>query len=392
MNTLLLTVLWLILSYLFLSAAYQLVLALASKAYQKPLFKGNPRKEKLLVLVPTYRSDEVILHTTRVNLEICKQEKEITYAVIADSLQKRTQDDLKKLGVEVLEVCFQKSTKAKSLKYAMEYFEGKGKFDSVFILDADNILHPDFYKEINFYKSNGHQVIQGQRLPANQTTGMAVLDGLSEKANQEMLCKGANLLGFSSKLTGSAMVFDFNLFGRLVKNLTAVGGFDKELELALTSEGISIQYAPEICVFDEKVSNSSDFAKQRGRWLESQYTFLKKSIGPAMKMVKKGNFDYLHKSLQLALPPRVLAPMVLVLFVIGARISGQAELEFASFVSLITLILSYLIVIPVKMWVGNLGSILMTLPALFIAGIRALTWMKKSKKEFLHTTHQATQS
>lgn len=392
MNIILQVVLWPMLGYLLISATYQLTLALASKGYQKPVFKDNPSKKKLLLLVPTYRSDEVILHTTRVNLEICKQEKEITYVVIGDSIQTKTKEDLERMGAHVLEVSFEKSTKAKALQKAMDHFEKNADFEDVFILDADNILHPSFYKEINNFSSLGYSVVQGQRLPANQATGMAVLDGLSEKANQEMLCKGANVLGFSSKLTGSAMLFDFALFARLVKKLSAVGGFDKELELLLTAEGTSIHYAPELCVFDEKISTSADFAKQRGRWLESQYTFLKKSIIPAFEQAKHGNLDYLHKSLQLALPPRVLAPLLLGVIVLLANILGKTALEMAGIISFSILILSYVIVIPIRMWIGKIVPILFTLPLLFFAGIRSLTWMKRSKKEFLHTSHQSLSS
>ncbi|MEP0712716.1 glycosyltransferase [Algoriphagus sp.] len=381
-----------ILAYLLISAAYQMILAIASKTYKNKILTDSQAKISLLILVPTYRSDAAILESTRANLSLIQSLTHVHYLIVADSLQEHTKQSLREMGADVLSVSFAKSTKVKSIQAAMTGEQRLKGFDSVLILDADNVLHPDFYQAAISYRSAGFQVIQGERLPANQNTGMAILDGLSEKANQEMLCKGANQLGFSSKLTGSAMVFDYRLFEEVIAQCTAIGGFDKELELLLTAKGIPIQYAPELAVYDEKVSSSADFAKQRGRWLESQYTFLKKSIKPAVRLAFRGNFDYLHKSLQLALPPRVLAPLVLVLLILTQAILGNFLLAAGSLFTLLLLLGSYLIVIPSGMWRGKSTLILQTMPKLFSAGLNSLTWMKRSKKEFLHTTHKPINS
>jgi cellulose synthase/poly-beta-1,6-N-acetylglucosamine synthase-like glycosyltransferase len=392
MNTLLSVISAAIVSYLFLSALYQLILAFASKTYKKRGFLVNEDEKPLLILVPSFKADDTIIESTKANLALCGANQNINYLVIADSLQPETHLSLSKLGAEVLEVRFEKSTKVKSLKAAIDHLVNGLAYDSVLILDADNVLHPDFYQAILSNRAAGYQVIQGERLPANQNSGMAILDGLSEKANQEMLCKGANQLGLSSKLTGSAMAFDYELFIQFIPQLNAIGGFDKELELLLTSKGIWIQYAPELAVYDEKVSNTADFAKQRGRWLESQYTFFKKSIGPAFKQLFAGNIDYLHKSLQLALPPRVLAPVALVILILINLVFGFFILALGSFATLVILLGSYVIVLPQSMWLAQSTIILKTFPGLFGAGIKSLTWMKRSKKEFLHTAHKSINS
>ncbi len=381
-----------ILSYLFLSACYNLILAFASKTY-KPKANSTELEDKpLLILVPSYKSDEAILDSTKANLKVCAKYPLITYMVVADSLQPETTATLIQLGAKVLEVNFEKSTKVKSLKAAIAHLGKNKDFDAVLVLDADNVLEENFYQAILSNRAAGHLAIQGERLAANQNTGMAVLDGLSEKANQEMLCKGANQLGLSSKLTGSAMAFDYDVFCQYIVQLNAIGGFDKELELLLTSAGVWIHYAPELAVYDEKVSSSADFAKQRGRWLESQYTFLRKSIAPATRQLFKGNLDFFHKSMQLALPPRVLAPIVLVVLGLLNMIFGNSILAWGSFATLIILLGSYALVLPRVMYTSKIKLLLRAMPGLFIGGISALTWMKRSKKEFLHTTHKTINS
>jgi len=78
------------------------------------------------------------------------------------------------------------------------------------ILDADNVLHPDFLSWRLFpIELCGYQVNSGKSgLSANPKHRVAILDGLSEKGqNQEMLCKGANQLGPFQQINRSANGF-----------------------------------------------------------------------------------------------------------------------------------------------------------------------------------------
>jgi cellulose synthase/poly-beta-1,6-N-acetylglucosamine synthase-like glycosyltransferase len=379
-------------SYFGLASLYQLILALASQSYQTaPQPKDVPSK-KSWVLVPAYREDAVILYSVSQNLQVIKNHPSWKLAVIADQLQEDTITQLEKLGAEVIQVSFEKSTKVKALNAALgSPFSEKG-FDLLVILDADNVMDSSFVKEAEKNAALGYRVIQGERLASNTGKPIELLDALSEKANQELLCKGANQLGLSSKLTGSAMVLDFSLARKLMPQLEAVGGFDKEMELWLTSHREYIHYAPEIQVWDEKVRSHAAFAKQRGRWLESQYTFFKKSIGPAFESLFSGNFDYFHKSLQLALPPRALAPIGIQAGLISSLLLGSSLLSAIFFFSFLALALSYLIVLPSSLWVHHWKTILVAIPRLIGAAFQALTWMKKSKGQFLHTSHQTTES
>lgn len=372
--------------YLAAAAFYQLILALASKSYSSPAL-GEKASGKTLILVPAYREDAVILSSTKANLKQIPADATCDYLIMADKLSPATVADLRSLGAEVLEVAFEKSTKVKSLKAALAYVADRSGYAHAIILDADNHLDPNFISTALRYRTLGYRTLQGERLAANTRNAMEILDGLSEKANQEMLCKGANQLGLSSKLTGSAMVLDFGLFAEVLPQLYAIGGFDKEMELLLTSMGEVIHYAPELQVWDEKVSSHEAFAKQRGRWLESQYTFLRKSFGPALEALGHGNVDYFHKSIQLALPPRVLAPVALSFFFLLSMILGYSILAWVAGLAWIALMSSYLLVLPGSLWKRDLGKIVLALPGLVIAALSALRWMKRSKKEFLHTTH-----
>lgn len=392
MYILITALLFIAIAYLSVAGLYLFVLALASKFERNPQATISTKENKFLVLVPSYKEDQVIIASAKRNLALqCQFPKnDFDFVVIADGLLPKTVTALNQLGVKVHEVTFEQSTKVKSLQSAMRYFGKNGDYDAVIILDADNIMNFNFLHKANIYLNQGFIAIQGQRGAANAHNTIALLDGLSELANQEMTCKGANVLGLSSKLSGSSMVFNFGLFNQVVFDLKAISGFDKELELAFTQQEIFIKYADDLIVTDEKIGSFESFSKQRGRWLESQYSFLAKSWKPAVKALFQGNVDYFHKTLQLALPPKVIAPFVLMLLVIISLLMGNTSLTVFALAGLLANLGAYLITLPLSIVWSNGLPLIKAMPQLIGSTIGAFKWMKKSKTEFLHTDHNIT--
>lgn len=378
--------------YLTISGLYQFILALASKTKGKSICKFDGRKRKMLVLVPAYQEDRVIIQSTKQNMSLKYgyPKSQFDYVVISDGLKPETNKKLEGMGAEVLPVGFEKSTKAKSLQVAMHRFQGD--YEGVVILDADNVVEMNFLFRANHYLSCGHYAVQGLRKAANMQTSIALMDGLSETANTEMLCKGANRLGFSSKLSGSGMVFDYAFFKSLVFDLTAIGGFDKELELEITKRKKHIHFAEDVVVYDEKVSNAQAFAKQRGRWLQAQYSFFGQSFISGIKSLAQGNLDHFHKVMQLALPPRVMAPVALAIISVTALLLKDTTVLSLSLTGLFMTLGAYLIVLPTIETLKNAKTIIKSIPKLICGTCKALTLIKKSKETFLHTQHELVNS
>lgn len=392
MKILLLLPFFILAIYLVVSGVYQLILAIAARFYQIPALPEQKSISKLLVLVPAYSEDAVILNSTRKNLDLIQSSDSLQpdYLVIADKLKQETIHSLREMGAKVLEVSFPKSTKVKALQAALAHL-GENAYEAVILLDADNVFLPEFISRTKKYLEAGYTLIQGERVAANQDSEFALLDGLSESANTEMLCKGAHVLGFSSKLSGSAMVFSYELFSKSIPALKAIGGFDKELELYFTEAGYRIIFAPDLQVSDEKVNSGEAFAKQRGRWLQSQYAFLIKSWNPALLALFKGNTDFFHKTLQLALPPRVLAPFALFALIFLGLWVGSQSLFFLSTIGEVALLGSYFLSLSARLNPRRILRIAVAMPALLGSAVMALGWMKRAKTEFIHTKHTAIQ-
>lgn len=388
MKTLLEILLLPLVAYLALSGLYQLVLALASKFKAKRTKVNSHAFARFLVLVPAYKEDAIIKHSVIKNMSARYEypRESFDLVVIADQLQGETEKELRQLGALVHPVKFNKSTKVKSLQSAISKYS-KG-YDAVVILDADNVMDKGFLFKANLWVQSGAKAIQGLRKAANSNTSTALMDGLSETANTEMLCKGANRLGFSSKLSGSSMVFNFELFKNTINQCEAIGGFDKEMELMLTKQGEFIHYAADIAVLDQKVSSTEAFTKQRGRWIEAQYTFFKKSFGESLRYLVKGNADFFHKVMQLALPPRAVAPFAMFLMIGLGWLLGSSLVSITALTALISLTLSYLLVLPITDLINQSFKIAVGIPQIGWAAIKSLGLISKSKQEFIHTQHE----
>jgi len=382
-----------ILIYLGISSVYFLVFAIASHFYKEKNVVNSISKYRVLLLIPSYKEDSVIVETAKSALEHCSIKSDIDVMVIADSLKPSTIEKLRFIGTNVLPVSFEKSTKAKSLNCALDI--ASDKYDYALVLDADNIMAPGFVDKMIERLEQGFKIVQGHRTAKNSNTDFALLDGLSEEVNNAIFRRGHRTLGFSAALIGSGFACDFQIFSTLMKKLEAVGGFDKELELLLLKGKIKIGYAHDAILFDEKVQLPSAFVNQRRRWLSAQMVYLKANVINGYKnLFLHGNLDYFDKVVQFMLPPRVIslgltivfAALNLIAFVIyPLSIFGYGfGLWSAVFaVSALSVGLS----IPFDKFNSSMVKSIIALPLGFALTVKALLKTKGANTNFIHTAH-----
>ena len=304
-------------------------------------------------------------------------------------MKQSTIDTIRELGVDVVEVNFEKSTKTKALNFAMTKYD-ESKYEMVVILDADNHMCPDFLNNMNKAYNLGHIAIQGQRAAKNSVGSMSILDGLSEDLNNHIYCKGQYNLGGSSRLSGSGMAFSLSIFKKILGEIEIINGFDKYLELAFVSEGHRILYLPEAIVLDEKVSKEAAFKTQRTRWLAAQYICFKSNLGEAFRqLLLKGNWGFFQKVMLWGIPPKlILLPFLGLAFLSSLIFSDANTIIF--FCSLLLLFFgTYALAIPKKYLKASNIKVLLKLPGTILLTITALLSFNKAKNKFLHTPHDS---
>lgn len=383
-----------LLTLLGLATLYILVFSIASLFYKQKQYADNGNLKKIAVLIPGYKEDEVIIEVANSALEQDYPAHLYDVVVIADSFQKETISALKSLPIKVIEVSFDKSTKSKALNKAMATLDRD--YDIAVVLDADNLMANDFLKKVNAAFEHGFIAVQGHRTAKNTNNSWAVLDAISEEINNNIFRKGHRVLGLSSAIIGSGMAFKYDYFKSLMATVTAVGGFDKEIELKMLKEGHKIVYLNDAMVFDEKIQKSEVFGNQRRRWLSAQLHYFRKDILTATKhLLLKGNIDYFDKAIQFIQPPRILLLGAVLLSSFGFVVANyflENQIPFSNYwiILLISCVLSFVFSVPISFYNATTLKALVSLPKGMFMMLLSLLKIKGANKTFIHTQHTSS--
>lgn len=376
--------------YFGLCSFYLLFFAIASFFYKPKHYKKATKFRKFLILIPAYKEDEIIINTATEALKQDYPKDLFDVYVIADSFKPETIESLKnKDGLNVLEVSFEQSTKARSINKALDSITED--YDGVIVLDADNLMDVDFIQKMNSEMENGSIAIQGHRVAKNLNTSFAILDALSEEINNTIFRQGQVAIGISSALIGSGMTFDFELYKSIMKRIDTFADEDKELELKLFLDKNKVSYLQDAYVYDEKVSNSKVFVKQRSRWISSQIyyarTFIFKSI---YELFANSNFDFFNKMLQLLLMPRILLLGFTFILTLISFFFNSKFFFYAWLIVFLTCILSLVLSVPKKFHNKQTLIAILSLPYGFLMMGLAIFRIKLGHKRLSPTPHDTT--
>ena len=369
------------------SVAYVVFFAIISLFYDKDDYVAiqaatlNNKLTRFLILYPAYNEDRVIVNAVEQFLLQEYPTTHYTVAVISDHMQPATNNHLRKLPITLLTPSFEKSSKAKAMQYAID--EVKGEFDNVVILDADNVVRPEFLSQLNVLCSI-YDAIQCHRCAKNANNDVAVLDGASEEINNTIFRKAHNRLGLSSALIGSGMCFSYKLFRQNVFQLTTAGE-DREMEALLLHQKVFIKYAPDIHVFDEKVSNQDNFQRQRMRWMTAQVQSLLSQLPKIPRAILHGNINFVDKTIQQALIPRSI--LIVLLTAISLLITLLVPTWSVKWwLLLVCLAVALFIALPSQLRFQSIAKIF-AIPGLVLRMLKNILHIDHKNTDFLHTQH-----
>ena len=339
------------------------------------------RQSKFLILYPAYKEDRVIINAVENFLLQDYPTTHYTVVVISDHMEPKTNDYLRKLPITLLEPVFEKSSKAKAMQYAIN--EVQGDYDQVVVLDADNVVRPEFLSQLSIL-CTVYDAIQCHRCAKNANNDVAVLDGASEEINNTIFRKAHNRLGMSSALIGSGMCFNYDIFKKNVFQLSTAGE-DREMEALLLHQEVYIKYAPEIHVFDEKVSSQDNFQRQRMRWMTAQVQSLLSNLPKIPNAIIHGKINFIDKTIQQALIPRSILIVLLVGISILMTIFMPSWCE-KWWVLFALLAISLFVAIPKEIRYNSFKKAL-AIPGLVLRMLKNILQIDHKNTDFIHTEH-----
>ena len=387
---------WVVFIYLGISALYLFISALAGRIIPSKRYISSPEKKRIAVLLPTYKEDAIIVHSALMAKKHNYPADKFEVYVAADSIKPETIQKLRAIPVQVLEVSFEKSSKARSLNQLLNSIP-VGAYDVALVLDADNVMLEGCMESINAAFQSGYKAVQVHRTSKNKNTTSAVLDSLSEEVNNHMYRRGVRALGFSSALIGSGMAFEFEKLKEVYNKPGILGNpaCDREVDFEITRAGIVIEFIDNAIVLDEKVGSQQVFERQRTRWLESQIIHLRlffKDTGWA-----KQTKHYWNKLLNNMMLPRsfyiILFGLAILLGIIDWISPAPWMIPARQSWFLISGLFfgAFILSIPTSFYNFQTFKALLQVPVLLFSMVRALFKMKVSREEFLHTPKEFTQ-
>ena len=276
---------------------YQLLVSLCSlvKIKDKPL--KVKKEHRFMAIIPAHNEEAVISNLVE-SLKKQNYNKDLyDIYVIADNCTDNTARVAKEAGAIVYKR-FDDTKKTKG--YALNWFlqqkiEENAPYDAFFVFDADNIVHPDFIKNMNKKLCQGEDVVQGYRDIKNPTDSWITAGyALFYWTMHRFYHLARYNLGLSPLLNGTGFMVKFDVVkpqGWDTVTLTE----DIEFSLKRIIKGKKLGWATDAIVYDEQPVGFKQSWSQRSRWTVGHIQCIKeytKSLAIATKEHKTMmNFD-----------------------------------------------------------------------------------------------------
>ena len=247
---------------------YQVLVSLCSlvKIKDKPL--KVKKEHRFMAIIPAHNEENVIKNLIE-SLKSQNYNKDLyDIYVIADNCTDNTAKIARDAGAIVYER-FNASKKTKG--YALDWFlqqkiKENAPYDAFFVFDADNIVDPDFIKNMNKKLCQGEDVVQGYRDIKNPTDSWITAGyALFYWTMHRFYHLARYNLGLSPLLNGTGFMVRFDVIkptGWDTVTLTE----DIEFSLKRIIKGKRLGWATDAIVYDEQPVGFKQSWSQRSRW------------------------------------------------------------------------------------------------------------------------------
>lgn len=272
------SILFLILSLIFfLFCGFFFLKIFFTRKKNEYVFEDSVAKPKFTILIPARDESRVIGSILEsIQFQTRKIPMKDVYVIVESELDP-TVSICKSCGATVIvRKHLEKQSKGYALEEAIFYLKQNHLFyDAYFIFDADNVLDPNYLKEMEKDYQKGYGISMGYRNFKNGQSLISTSAGLTYTMINTMM----NRPGLKHKKNIMVMGTGFYIHGKYVKewetfpfhSLTE----DVEISYYATLNGISTNYNEAAQFYDEQPEKFSQSVRQRKRWIKGYFTNLK---------------------------------------------------------------------------------------------------------------------
>jgi cellulose synthase/poly-beta-1,6-N-acetylglucosamine synthase-like glycosyltransferase len=319
--------------------------------------------------------------------------------VIADNCSDKTAVIARGNGAQVYErFNREKIGKGFALEWMFKIiFKMDRKYDAVCILDADNLVSPNFLMEMNKQLCRGYKVVQGYLGCKNpRDSWVSGCYSISYWLTNRLFQLPRYYLGLSCGLGGTGFIVSTEVLKQIGWGATCLTE-DLEFTLKLALKNMKVYWSHEAVVYDEKPLTMAQSWRQRKRWMRGQADcarrYLKDLLVKAFKDRDMVTFDC---AMYILYPMIVVVNGALLLVDLGRLALYAGSMNFfsadiISFTLIQLIVMNYSIIFLIAE--GKLSDKLIFY--YFLLPVYSLTWipiiiqgfLDRDNTEWSHTIH-----
>lgn len=278
------------------------------KRREKPTGLCHPQKRFALVIA-AHNEELVIGHVIDSLKNQNYPDSMYDIFVVADNCNDKTAVMAKEHGAFVYER-FDDNKKGKG--YALEWIFEKlygmeDKYDVIGVFDADNVVSPNFLREMNKILCKGHKVVQGYIDSKNPydswiTCSYSIAFWLANRIFQ----LPRFYIGLSCGLCGTGFCIEMSVLKQIGWGATCLTE-DLEFTMKLVLNGMKVAWAHDAVVYDEKPLTLKQSWNQRKRWMQGHADCAARFLGPLFaKAFREGDLGAFDCAVYLFQPIRFI--------------------------------------------------------------------------------------
>lgn len=275
------------------------------------------------------------------------------------------------------------NAKIRSIDYALKNF--RKEHDAMVILDADNLVHPNYLEVLNGYFKQGYQAVQTNLMAKNLNNAYARMDAAGNYFYNFIDRKVRMDFGLSANIWGLGIAMRTDLY-RSVIYRNFLGGFDKKIQADIVKVIPQLAYAEEAYVYDEKIDTGEALETQRTRWINAYFKYFKYGWGVFAAGIRKGSFNLVYFGVNLLRPPQFLQLLGgMLMLLVNIWVSPAAAWLWLAILAQFPL--AFLSIVAVMNPGRGVLRSLTWLPLVFVRQLKAFFQIRKANKTFLQTSN-----
>ena len=302
---------------LYLYQGFYLIVGLV---FRKHRDSHEPSKLHRFAVVISARNEEHVIGELLDSLQQQNYPKELLdLYVVADNCTDDTAGAARRAGAFVYE---RRDLVHKGKGYAMDYLfrrlkdEGKDCYDGYFVFDADNLVDPDFVREMNRTFDKGYDAVTCYRNSKNFG------DNWISAGYSIWFLREARFLNFPRTLLGTNCHVSGTGFLVSSKVIEANGGWpfhllteDIQFSVDCAIQGRKIGYCDKAVIYDEQPVTFRQSWDQRLRWSKGFYQVDREYTVPLIKgMFRPGRLGTSCYDMFVTVAPGMLLTLAMILF------------------------------------------------------------------------------